>query len=47
VKAAKALSETDLLNILKDVPADTVASLSERLAYTYQRAADAKDCDHD
>jgi simple sugar transport system permease protein len=42
VKAAKALSETDLLNILKDVPADTVASLSERLAYTYQRVADAK-----
>ncbi len=41
-EAAKALPETDLLNILKDVPADTVASITERLAYTYQRVADAK-----
>ena len=28
--------------ILKDVPADTVASLTERLQYTAQRVADAK-----
>ena len=41
-EAAKALPEADLLNILKDVPADTVASITERLAYTYQRVADAK-----
>ena len=36
-EAAKALPEADLVNILKDVPADTVASITERLAYTYQR----------
>ena len=41
-EAAKALPEADLVNILKDVPADTVASITERLAYTYQRVADAK-----
>ena len=28
--------------ILKDVPADTVASITERLTYTAQRVADAK-----
>ena len=41
-EAAKALTEADLLNILKGVPADTVASITDRLAYTYQRVADAK-----
>ena len=39
---AKSLPEADLLAIAKDLPADTVASLTERLAYTYQRVADAK-----
>ena len=28
--------------MLKDLPADTVASIAERLAYNYQRVADAK-----
>ena len=39
---AKSLPEADLLAIAKDLPADTVASLTERLTYTYQRVADAK-----
>ena len=41
-EAAKALPEADLQAILQTVPADTVASITERLAYTYQRVADAK-----
>ena len=40
--AAKALPEADLLALLKDVPADTIASITERLTYTAQRVADAK-----
>jgi simple sugar transport system permease protein len=40
--AAKALPEADLMGILKDVPADTIASITERLTYTAQRVADAK-----
>ena len=39
--AAKGLP-ADLMAILKDVPADTVAALTERLHYTAQRVADAK-----
>jgi len=41
-EAAKALPEADLMTILKDVPADTIASITERLTYTAQRVADAK-----
>ena len=41
-EAAKALPEADLLALMKDVPADVIASIAERLAYTYQRVADAK-----
>ena len=40
--AAKALPEADLMALLKDVPADTVAGITERLTYTAQRVADAK-----
>ena len=40
--AAKALPEADLLALLKDVPADTIAGITERLTYTAQRVADAK-----
>jgi simple sugar transport system permease protein len=39
---AKVLPETDLVAIAKDLPADTVAEITERLEYTYQRVADAK-----
>jgi simple sugar transport system permease protein len=39
---AKVLPETDLIAIAKDLPADTVAEITERLEYTYQRVADAK-----
>lgn len=41
-EAAKALPEPELLAIAKDLPADTIATLTERLSYTYQRVADAK-----
>ena len=41
-ESAKALPEADLMAILKDVPADTIASITERLQYTAQRVADAK-----
>ena len=39
---AKALPEADLVAITQDIPADTVASITERLEYTYQRVAEAK-----
>jgi simple sugar transport system permease protein len=39
---AKALPEADLVTIAQDIPADTVASITERLEYTYQRVAEAK-----
>ena len=39
---AKALPEADLVAIAQDIPADTVASITERLEYTYQRVAEAK-----
>jgi simple sugar transport system permease protein len=39
---AKVLPETDLVAIAKDLPADTVVEITERLEYTYQRVADAK-----
>ena len=39
---AKALPEADLVSIAQNIPADTVASITERLEYTYQRVADAK-----
>ena len=41
-ESAKALPEADLMALLKDVPADTIASITERLTYTAQRVADAK-----
>ena len=41
-ESAKALPEADLMAILKDVPTDTIASITERLQYTAQRVADAK-----
>ena len=34
--------EADLVAIAQDIPADTVASITERLEYTYQRVAEAK-----
>jgi simple sugar transport system permease protein len=39
---AKALPEADLVAIAQDIPADKVASITERLEYTYQRVAEAK-----
>ena len=39
---AKALPEADLVAIAQDIPADKVASITERLEYTYQRDAEAK-----
>ena len=36
-EAAKALPEADLLALMKDVPADEIASIADRLAYTYER----------
>ena len=39
---AKALPEADLVSIAEQIPADTVATITERLTYTYQRVADAK-----
>ena len=41
-EAAKALPETDLMAIVSALPADKVASITDRLQYTYQRIADAK-----
>ena len=41
-EAAKALPETDLMAIVNALPADKVASITDRLQYTYQRIADAK-----
>ena len=40
--AAKALPEADLTQIISTLPADTIAKITERLEYTYQRVADAK-----
>jgi simple sugar transport system permease protein len=39
---AKALPEADLVSMAQSLPADTVAKITERLEYTYQRVADAK-----
>ena len=39
---AKALPEADLVSLAQTLPADTVAAITERLEYTYQRVADAK-----
>lgn len=41
-EAAKALPESELEAILEKLPADQIASIVERLEYTYQRVADAK-----
>ena len=41
-EAAKALPETDLLALFQTLPAETVAKISERLVYTYERVAEAK-----
>ena len=41
-EAAKILPEADLTAILNALPADKIASITERLQYTYQRIADAK-----
>ena len=41
-EAAKVLPEADLLAIVKDLPADTITKLNERLEYTFQRVAEAK-----
>ena len=41
-EAAKALPESDLMAIVNALPADKVASITDRLQYTYQRIADAK-----
>ncbi len=41
-EAAKALPETDLMAIANALPADKIASITDRLQYTYQRIADAK-----
>ena len=39
---AKALPEADLISMAQSLPTDTVAKITERLEYTYQRVADAK-----
>lgn len=39
---AKMLPDADLLALKEVIPADVMASIGEKLAYTYQRAADAK-----
>ena len=39
---AKALPEADLVAIAKEIPVDQIASITERLEYTYQRVAEAK-----
>ena len=41
-EAAKSLPEADLISIAAQLPADTLAKLSDRLEYTAQRVADAK-----
>ena len=41
-EAAKALPEKDLVSIFDALPASTIAELTEKLNYTYQRVADAK-----
>jgi len=41
-EAAKSLPESDLLAIFQTIPAETVAIISERLTYTYERVASAK-----
>ena len=41
-EAAKALPAADLTAIVNALPADKVASITDRLQYTYQRIADAK-----
>ena len=41
-EAAKSLPESDLLAIFQTIPAETVAKISERLTYTYERVASAK-----
>ena len=41
-EAAKALPESDLTALVNALPADKVASITDRLQYTYQRIADAK-----
>ena len=39
---AKALPEVDLVSIAQNIPTETIATITERLEYTYQRVADAK-----
>ena len=39
---AKALPEADLVSIAQNIPTETIATITERLEYTYQRVADAK-----
>jgi len=41
-EAAKALPEADLQAIVTSLPADTIAAITERLEYTYNRVAEAK-----
>ena len=41
-EAAKALPEADLQAIVSSLPADTIAAITERLEYTYNRVAEAK-----
>jgi len=41
-EAAKALPEADLTAIANSLPADTIAAITERLEYTYNRVAEAK-----
>ncbi len=41
-QAAKALPETDLVALVETLPLEVVSKITERLAYTYQRVADAK-----
>ena len=41
-EAAKYLPEADLLSIVKGLPAETIAKITERLEYTFQRVASAK-----
>ena len=41
-EAAKALPEADLQAIASSLPADTIAAITERLEYTYNRVAEAK-----
>ena len=36
------MPEADLVSIAQSLPADTIAKITERLEYTYQRVADAK-----